>query len=102
MIYNGHLPRRVRILGLLTTSRGGPGMADSETSLRETIRLRILAARLPRQSTGYVCACRDEVIGSHELQHDLEPGPYSMHLRCYHLWRDGSNSIEREILNGHG
>ena len=86
-------------------------MADSETSLRETIRIRILAARLPRQSTGYVyagrgdgnvCACCDEVIGSHEIQYDLEPGPYSMHLRCYHLWRDGSNSVEREILNGHG
>ncbi len=81
-------------------------------NLSASIRTRILATRLPGRPTAYVyagpgdgalCACCDEIIKANEIQYDLdfparegEIGSYAMHLHCFHLWRDGIETLARE------
>jgi hypothetical protein len=75
-------------------------------SLAEEIRTRIRSGRLPPADSyrvfgvkgdGSQCACCDHIITGTEIQFDVECHtpragwlPFSMHLKCFHAWRNES------------
>lgn len=85
---------------------------SARENLSASIRARILSTRLPGRPTAYVytgpgdgarCACCDETIGPAEIQYDLdfparegEISSFAMHLDCFHLWREGIETLARE------
>lgn len=76
--------------------------APADAELRELIRARIRAGRLPHpqghrlfggRGEGTLCACCDRFITSAEIQFDIESQraggwvSHAMHLDCFELWR---------------
>src|SRR5579862_148090 len=84
--------------------------------LAEQIRTRIRSGNLPAAGTyrvfgvkgdGSVCACCDRCISSAEIQFDVEChcakggwAPLSMHLACFHTWRNESVPLMPRTVNG--